>query len=120
MQPLQSKERALLAARTADDKKAEDIVVFHMEGLTIVADYYVLCTGQNRIQVQAIADAVREKMEEAGEPARHVEGYDRGRWILLDFNDVIVHVFDRESREFYDLDRLWADAPRLEPSLSRA
>ncbi|MBX6394761.1 MAG: ribosome silencing factor [Alicyclobacillaceae bacterium] len=107
---------ARLAADAAADKKAGNVVILDIRGLSVVADYFVICSGQSRTQVQAIADHVREKLEEHGVFARGVEGRDEARWILLDFGDVVVHVFREEEREFYNLERLWGDAPVLSQS----
>lgn len=104
----------------ADGKKASDIVVFDVSGLTPVADYFVICSGHSTLQVRAIADAVQEGLDRAGERLLHLEGYERGRWVLLDYGDVVVHVFLDEDREYYNIERLWADAPRLEGALLQA
>jgi len=79
-------------------------------------DGFVICTGAQRRQTQAIADAIVERLRAAGERASHIEGYDRGEWILLDLSDVIVHVFTPETRSFYGLERLWGDTPRIAPT----
>lgn len=102
------------AARAAEEKKAAEIAVLEVAALTPVTDYFVICSGQSRLQVQAIADAIREAMEREGQTLLHVEGYERGRWILLDFGDVVAHVFLAEERAHYDLERLWREAPRWE------
>lgn len=102
------------AARAAEEKKAAEIAVLEVGALTPVADYFVICSGQSRLQVQAIADAILEAMEREQQPLLHMEGYDRGRWVLLDFGDVVVHVFLAEERAYYDLERLWREAPRWE------
>ncbi|MDI3257354.1 MAG: ribosome silencing factor [Kyrpidia sp.] len=107
---------AHLAADAAVDKKAGNVVILDIRELSIIADYFVICSGQSRTQVQAIADHVREKMEEHGALVRGVEGRDEARWILLDFGDVVVHVFREEEREFYHLERLWGDAPVVSQS----
>lgn len=102
------------AARAAEEKKAAEIAVLEVGALTPVADYFVICSGQSRLQVQAIADAILEAMEREQQPLFHMEGYDRGRWVLLDFGDVVAHVFLAEERAYYDLERLWREAPRWE------
>lgn len=79
-------------------------------------DGFVICTGAQRRQTQAIADEIVERLRAAGERASHIEGYDRGEWILLDLSDVIVHVFTPETRSFYGLERLWGDTPRIAPT----
>lgn len=104
-----------LAARAVDaviDKKAKDVVVMDMRDVSGVADFFVLCTGESDRQIKAVAETVRETIREAyGELPWHTEGLDHLQWVLLDFVDVVVHVFDEEKRAFYDLERLWGDAP---------
>ena len=104
-------------ARTAVDavldKKAHDILVMDMRAVSGVADIFVLCTGDSDLQVKAIADSVRDKVREVhGERPWHVEGYDHRQWVLLDYVDLVVHVFLEERRAFYGLERLWGNAPR--------
>ena len=110
---LPSWQRALECTRSALDRKAYDLVVLDTAKLTSIADYFVLCSGRSDTQVQAIADAVREHLASLGVRPLAVEGYERGQWILLDFGDVVVHVFYHPVREFYDIESLWIDAPRL-------
>jgi ribosome-associated protein len=93
--------------------KAEEVVALDVRGLTSVADAFVLATGTSDRQLRAIADAIADAMREVGERPLGVEGYDEGRWVLIDLNDVIVHVFLPEVRTHYDLERLWGDAPEL-------
>jgi ribosome-associated protein len=104
---------AKLCARLADDKKGERIVVLRMTELIVLTDYFVITNGTSRPQVQAIADEINETMSKLRVPCLSVVGYEEGRWVLLDYGDVVVHVFDRQAREFYDLEHLWADAPRV-------
>lgn len=82
--------------------------------LTTIADFFILCNGRSDRQVQSIARAIEEQLGRAGVRPLSLEGYQRGQWVLMDFNDVVVHIFYKPAREFYDLDRLWADAPKLE------
>ena len=96
----------------AQSKKAEDVVVLDMRAMTDVTDYFVICTGTVDVHVKAIADAIVEDMKEQGERPWHVEGTERLQWVLIDFVDVVVHVFQPETREFYALERLWGDAKR--------
>jgi len=103
----------LRAASLAADKKAEDIRAYDIHGLTVVADSFVLCTATSEPQMKAVVSSVREGMREAGVRLLHDEGRTDGGWILLDFGTVILHVFRKEAREFYDLDGLWADAPAI-------
>ena len=91
-------------------KKAENIVTMDLRELSDVADFFIICTGTSSVQIKAIADEVREKMKHADNPVWHVEGYEAQKWILLDFVDVILHVFNPEARNFYSLERIWADA----------
>ncbi len=111
---LQAIERAKRVALAAEEKKAAEITVLEVRELTPVADYFVICSGHSRLQVQAIADAILEAMEGAGQALLHMEGYDRARWVLLDFGDVVAHIFLAEEREYYDIERLWREAPRME------
>jgi len=99
------------------DKKAEELSILEMEkGSGAFTDYFVLCSGTNPRQVQAIADEVELRLKGAGVPPAHVEGYKQGEWILVDYVDFVVHVFSERARKFYDLERLWKTARRLEPS----
>ena len=120
---LSSWERALECTRAALDKKAYDLVVLDTAKLTSIADYFIICSGRSDTQVQAIADAVRDQLGAQGVAALAVEGREHGQWVLIDFGDVVVHVFYVPVRGFYDLERLWARAPRVElpePFLSQA
>jgi ribosome-associated protein len=96
------------------DKKATRVTLMDLRGAGAFADFFVICTGTNIRQVQAIADAVEERLKQVGIRPAHVEGYDRAEWILLDYFDFIVHVFTPDTREFYSLDRLWGTATRTE------
>lgn len=106
-------EFAKIAAGAAADKKARDIVMLDIRGLSVIADYFVLCSGNSTTQVQAIAKAVKDKMNEKGLPVRGMEGYEEAKWVLIDCGDVVVHIFRSEEREFYNLDRVWSDAREL-------
>ncbi len=106
--------KAARAAEAAADRKAEDLVALDVRGLTSFADVFLLATGRSTRQVRSIADAVEEAAIALGDKPLGIEGYDEGRWILLDLGDVIVHVFHNEVRDFYDLERLWSEAPALE------
>ena len=107
-----SKEKAVLAAKILDDKKGENIKVLEVKGLTSLGDYFVLATGSSSTHVNALSDTVEEKLKESGVTLKHREGKDG--WILLDYGDIIVDIFDYESADFYDLERLWSDAPQRE------
>ncbi|KIL53406.1 yqeL [Jeotgalibacillus alimentarius] len=107
-----SKENELLsiAYKAADDKRAEDIVALNMQGISLIADYFVICHGNSDKQVQAIAKEVKDRAEEEGYTVKRLEGYDEARWVLVDLGNVIVHVFHREERDYYKLEKLWGDA----------
>lgn len=92
-----------------EDKKGEDITVIDISEVSPISDYFILATGSNRSQIQAMADSVEENMHKKGFHLKQVEGYDAANWILMDFVDIVVHIFDRESRSFYDLERIWKD-----------
>lgn len=111
--PDPARPRALEIAQAGLDKKAEDVLVLDVRGLTSYADYFVLMTAESDRQAGAIADAVDERLKAQGATKVGVEGYESGRWILVDYGDVVAHVLSREARELYDLEGLWADAPRF-------
>jgi ribosome-associated protein len=102
------------AVRAADDKKATDIVVLDLRKAAGFTDFFVICSGANPRQIRAIADAVVESLDATGAKPAHVEGYDRSEWVLLDYFDFVVHVFARDTRLFYGLERLWGSAERME------
>ena len=107
---MESYELAVLLARALDSKKGGDIKVLKTEGVTTLADYFVICTATSNTQVKAMSDACEETAEKNGERAHHIEGHRGGTWLLMDFSAVVVHVFTDEARKFYDLERLWSDA----------
>jgi len=113
MSDLSIKDIAVLAAEAAEDKKAEDIDILKVEGLTVIADYFVICSANSDKQVRAVARAVDEKLSEKGIEPRRIAGMNDARWVLIDYADVIVHVFQKREREYYDLERLWADAEKI-------
>lgn len=102
-----------IAAQAAYDKKGTNISILNMQEASIMADYFVICSARNIHQSQSIADNVEEVMKKQGYTVRHVEGYRSGRWILMDIDDIIVHIFVEDERNFYDLDNLWCDAERI-------
>jgi ribosome-associated protein len=112
--PDPSRDTALLVARAGLDKKAEEVVVFDVRGLSSYADYLVIMTAESDRQSGAIADHIDQRLKEAGHRKIAVEGYESGNWIIVDYGDVVAHVMGRETRSFYDLEGLWADAPRVE------
>jgi ribosome-associated protein len=112
--PDPGRDTALAVARAGLDKKAEDVLVFDVRGLSSYADYLVLMSADSDRQAGAIADHVDQQLKEAGHSKIAVEGYETGTWIIVDYGDVVIHVMGRETRSFYDLEGLWADAPRVE------
>ena len=114
-----SKERsgefARIAIAALEEKKATDIRVIDISEVSVLADYFIIANGTNRAQIQALSDEVSEKMEKAGAVLKQVEGYDNASWILLDFGDVIVHIFGQEDRLLYDLERIWSDGKQVDP-----
>jgi ribosome-associated protein len=111
---ISSWDKTLLLARFALEKKACDLVVMEVRELTSIADYFIICSGRSDRQVQSIAQGIAENLGGSGVAPLSVEGANRGHWVLMDFSDVIVHVFYEPVREFYDLDGLWGHAPRIE------
>ncbi len=111
---MEARRKALLAADAAESKLAERVVIIDLQEHTPVTDFFVIASGNNRIQIKAITDAVEEALRAGGERPGRAEGRDDGRWVLLDFGDVVVHVFAPRERQFYNLERLWGDAPLLE------
>jgi ribosome-associated protein len=108
---LDTAARVREAVLAADDRKAVDLKVLHLEKISDFTDYFLICSGTSERQVQAIADAVQERMREERVRPLHVEGYNRAQWVLLDYGDFVVHIFQEEPRRFYSLERLWGDAP---------
>ena len=111
---MDARRKALLAAEAAEAKLAEQVVVLDLQEHSRVADFFVIASGSNRVQIKAITEAVEEALEGAGVRPGRAEGRDDGRWVLLDFGDVVVHIFAPRERQFYNLERLWGDAPPLE------
>lgn len=105
-----SLELANAIAKAADDKKARDIVLMNMDGLTPATDYFVICSANSTTQVKAIADNIEEQLREKGEEFMHREGYREAEWVLMDYGDCVAHIFLQDSREFYSLESLWGDA----------
>lgn len=109
-----AKEITRLAIQALEDKKAEDIRVIDISEVSVIADYFVIAGGTNKAQIQALCDNVQEKLGRAGYPEKQTEGYKTANWILLDYGDVIVHIFDKENRLLYDLERIWRDGVQIE------
>lgn len=105
-----------LAVEALEDKKAEDIRVIDISEVSVVADVFLIAGGNNSSQIQALCDNVEEKLGRAGYPVRQIEGYDTANWVLMDFGDIIVHIFDKENRLLYDLERLWRDGKKVDIS----
>ncbi len=110
---IETKEKALIAARAAEDKKAEDVKLLNVNDLTIIADYFVICSGNSEPQIKAISDNIEEELEKSGLKVQRRAGNQESRWILLDYADVIVHVFHKNKRKYYDIESLWADAEEI-------
>ncbi|MFX3674447.1 MAG: ribosome silencing factor [Paenisporosarcina sp.] len=106
-----------VAYKAADDKRAEDIIVLNMKGVSYLADYFLICHANSDRQVQAIAKEMAEQAGIAGYDVKRLEGYDSARWVLVDMGDVVAHVFHKDERAFYNLERLWGDAPFVEVDL---
>ncbi len=106
-------EIAQFAATAAEEIKAQDVMILDIRGLSIFADYFVICHGNSQTQVQAIATAIKEKVTESNIDLKGMEGYQDARWVLIDLGDVVVHVFHKDEREFYGLERLWGDARQI-------
>jgi ribosome-associated protein len=104
----------MTCVRAAQDKKATDLRVLDLRSVTTFADFFVICNGNNQRQVQSICDEVARTMLERGERVISVEGYDNAEWVLMDFGDLLVHIFSPQSRSYYDFDRLWRDAETVE------
>jgi ribosome-associated protein len=108
-----SRQKALLCVRSALERKAYDLVLMEVGLLTSLADYFLICTGRSDTQVQAIAQSVDKNLGGLGMHPLSIEGYTAGQWVVLDYGDIIIHIFFEPVREFYDLERLWARAPRV-------
>lgn len=110
---MESKEIAKLAYAALADKKGEDIRVIDISKVSVLADYFIIASGSNKNQVQAMADNVQEMLFKSGVEVKQVEGYQSGNWILMDYGDIIIHVFSSEDRLFYDLERIWRDGSSI-------
>ena len=111
----ESLQMTKIAIKALEERKAGDIRLIDIHGVSIIADYFIIASGDNERQVEALSDAVDEALGRAGYERRAIEGYSTKRWILLDYNDVIIHIFNREDRLFYDLERIWRDGKRVDP-----
>lgn len=102
-----------LAIEALEDKKAEDIKIIDINEVSVIADFFLIAGGSNANQIQALCDSVEEKLGRAGYPMKQAEGYDNANWILMDFGDIIVHIFDKENRLLYNLERIWRDGRQI-------
>ncbi len=109
----QAAEMTKLAIEALEDKKAEDISIIDISEVSVLADYFLIASGISKNQVQALIDNVEEKLGQAGITPKNIEGYQTGNWVLMDYGDLIVHVFDRQNRLFYDLERIWRDGKKI-------
>ncbi len=109
-----ARTRACICASVASDNRGRDACVLDLRKLTAMVDYFVIATGTSRRQIHAMADEIDRVMNEHGEQKIGIEGYRESRWVLLDYGDVVVHLFDDDTRRYYDLENLWGDAPRVE------
>jgi len=108
------KEYVNTVIKALEDKKAEDVTVIDIHEISVLADYFIIANGTNINQVQALADNVSQELAKNGCQTKQTEGYQNANWILMDYHDFIVHIFDRESRSFYDLERIWADGKTID------
>lgn len=113
---IDSKEMTKLAIAALEEKKAEDIRVIDISEVSVLADYFIIANGTNRSQIQAMTDNVEEFLGKAGCYVKQIEGYDTANWVLMDFKDIIVHIFDKDNRLFYNLERIWRDGKSIELS----
>lgn len=113
-----AEKKVIKGSRAALDRKAFDLIAFDLRGISDMADFFLICTGTTNTHVRAIADAIEEALLREGIKMGHKEGYLESTWILLDYGDIVVHIFTNEKRQYYDLERLWGDAPRLDLSAS--
>lgn len=111
-----SKEMAKIALQALEEKKGADIKIIDISNVSVMADYFIIANGANRNQVKAMADMVEEMLHDAGIRPRQIEGYQTANWILMDFNDIIVHVFNEEDRLFYNLEKIWLDGKLIDKS----
>jgi ribosome-associated protein len=106
-----------IAVNAADDKKAHDLVILDISKIASFANYFLLCTGDSSRQMQAIADEIEKKLKEDGLRPSHIEGYQNSEWILMDYMDLVVHIFSKNARVYYDLERLWRDGKKIDAKL---
>jgi ribosome-associated protein len=107
-------EQAVLCARIGEENKAKDVLVLDMRGITPLYDFFILLTGSSRRQIHTIAEEIDHALHAQGEKRLSIQGYQTARWVVQDYGDIVVHVFDQEARSYYALEELWADAPQLD------
>jgi ribosome-associated protein len=110
---LHSKDKAIKAAKTASGKKAKDTLILELKDISSITDYFIICSGESSVQVKSIAEAIEEKFSKDKIFPQGKEGLNLAQWALLDYGDIVVHIFVRERRSYYELEKLWLDAPRL-------
>lgn len=110
---IDAKKTALLAVEAMEEKKANDVKILDIEKISTIADYFIIGSGTNRNQVQAMADEIEEQLGRAGCEPKSIEGYTNANWILMDYGDIVIHIFDEENRLFYDLERIWRDGSSI-------
>ncbi|MEB9897552.1 ribosome silencing factor [Bacillus cereus] len=111
---IQPRELLDIVVAAAEEKKAMDLVVLDLQGISLIADYFVICHGNSDTQVQAITNEIRKRVHEADVAVRGMEGLESSRWVLLDLGDIVIHIFHRDEREYYNIEKLWSDAKVVE------
>lgn len=111
---MEAKEMTKIAIDALEDKKANDIHIIEISEISTIADYFIIANGTNRNQVQALIDSVEEALEKVGCRVKQIEGYDSANWILMDYGDIVIHIFDQENRLLYDLEKMWRDGTQVE------
>lgn len=114
MDTINGKKLAIEIARAVEEAKGQSVIILNVEGISMVTDYYVIASADNTVHLKALADRAQERLKELGERPLHVEGYGKSGWILMDCGDVVIHLFLEERREFFGLERLWGDAPKVD------
>ena len=109
-----AKEMAACAVAALEEKKADDIKIINIEEVSTIADYFIIAGGSNKNQIQALVDETEEKLHELGADPKQIEGYRGGGWVLMDYGDIVIHIFDKENRLFYDLERVWRDGTQVD------
>lgn len=117
---IEARKKATLIAKAAKSKKAEDIIILDLRGISTFCDYFVICDATSITRIEAISRGVKEALEKRDSKIGHIEGAPESRWVLIDSGDVIIHIFHRETRNFYGLERLWGDAPILKMEKKRS